>query len=177
MISAAYRLARMDFGWAGIEKQQGVYDFSAYDGLLATMEQHKIRPYWILDYGNPLYPPIVVGPDCTTPATCTAQCPGYFGNCSDGTWYCCGGVMRTPSGGEQCNVHHLCPTNPKLAGCACIPPAGPADVRTNSSSSSQGNGGCNTPECIAAFGLFATATISRVTTSSSSASMSRTACE
>jgi hypothetical protein len=57
MIAAAYKIARMDFGWASIEKSEGNYNFEAYDGLLSTMEAHDIRPYWILDYGNPLYPP------------------------------------------------------------------------------------------------------------------------
>ena len=57
MIAAAYKVARMDFKWASIEKSEHAYDFEAYDGLLSTMEAHGIRPYWILDYGNPLYPP------------------------------------------------------------------------------------------------------------------------
>lgn len=34
---------------------QGVYNFSDYDSLAATMEVHGVVPYWILDYGNPLY--------------------------------------------------------------------------------------------------------------------------
>ena len=134
------------------------------------MEQAAIRPYWILDYGNPLYPPIFVGPDCTTPETCEAQCPGYFGNCSDGTYYCCGGVMRTAAGGERCNHNRLCPTNHKLLACACNPPpplvtadrlAGGAVASRGSRQQvrTEASGGCNTPECISAFGRFAKATV------------------
>lgn len=44
------------FRWARVEQQRNIYDFSSYDTLLATMEQHGVRPYWILDYGNALYP-------------------------------------------------------------------------------------------------------------------------
>ena len=54
MMARAFRLARMDFHWAVIEQSRGAYNFTEYDGLLATMEAHGIRPYWILDYGNPL---------------------------------------------------------------------------------------------------------------------------
>lgn len=68
MLSTAFKVARMDFNWASIEKQCGQYDFSAYDTLLAEMEGAGVRPYWILDYSNPCY-----GPDkgCVT-APCIA---------------------------------------------------------------------------------------------------------
>lgn len=48
----------MDFTWGKIESKCGEYNFSSYDTLLATMEAHGVQPYWILDYGNPCYPPI-----------------------------------------------------------------------------------------------------------------------
>jgi len=54
-LASGYKIARMDFGWSGIEKQKGVYDFSAYDNLLSQCEAQGVRPYWILDYSNPLY--------------------------------------------------------------------------------------------------------------------------
>jgi len=54
-IANGYRIARMDFQWAAIEKQKGVYDFSAYDRLLQQQESAKVRAYWILDYSNALY--------------------------------------------------------------------------------------------------------------------------
>ncbi len=56
---------RMDFAWADIEKTKGIYDFSAYDSLLAGLTARHIRPLFILDYGNTLYAP---GPP-TTPET------------------------------------------------------------------------------------------------------------
>eukprot|EP00456_Euglypha_rotunda_P028684 TRINITY_DN22639_c0_g1_i1.p1 TRINITY_DN22639_c0_g1~~TRINITY_DN22639_c0_g1_i1.p1 ORF type:complete len:491 (+),score=69.92 TRINITY_DN22639_c0_g1_i1:178-1473(+) len=54
-LATGYKIARMDFGWSGIEKQKGVYDFSAYDNLLSQLEAQGVRPYWILDYSNPMY--------------------------------------------------------------------------------------------------------------------------
>lgn len=56
MLSAAgFKWVRMDLTWAAIERKSGEYDFSAYDRLVAALEQHKLRAIFILDYGNPLY--------------------------------------------------------------------------------------------------------------------------
>src|SRR5437868_12353189 len=56
MIAAAgFGFVRMDFFWAGIERQKGRYDFSGYDHLVSALTGHGIRPLFILDYGNPLY--------------------------------------------------------------------------------------------------------------------------
>ena len=53
---AGFRWIRMDLGWAGIEREKGKYDFSAYDRLMADLKAHGgIRPILILDYGNDLY--------------------------------------------------------------------------------------------------------------------------
>jgi hypothetical protein len=46
---------RTDFDWASTEQSMGVYDFSAYDGLLADLASYHIRAILILDYANPLY--------------------------------------------------------------------------------------------------------------------------
>jgi len=46
---------RMDFSWSSIEKKSGVYDFSAYDRLLAGLDKFHLRAVLILDYGNVLY--------------------------------------------------------------------------------------------------------------------------
>src|SRR4051812_6834142 len=46
---------RMDFAWAGAEREKGKYDFAAYDRLLAALDEYKIRAVFILDYGNELY--------------------------------------------------------------------------------------------------------------------------
>ncbi len=46
---------RMDFGWGKTEKTRGVYDFGEYERLLSQLEARKIRPIFILGYGNKLY--------------------------------------------------------------------------------------------------------------------------
>ena len=52
---AGYRFVRMDFGWSGIERRPGVYNFSAYDRLVAHLAKVNARPILIFDYGNRLY--------------------------------------------------------------------------------------------------------------------------
>jgi polysaccharide biosynthesis protein PslG len=56
MLSRAFKVARMDFSWGSIESKCGLYNFSAYDTLLAQMKAVGVRPYWIVDYGNRCYP-------------------------------------------------------------------------------------------------------------------------
>lgn len=53
--SAGFRWARMDFAWDAVEKTKGVYDFAAYDTLVAGLKARHIKPLFILDYGNDLY--------------------------------------------------------------------------------------------------------------------------
>lgn len=53
--AAGFRVVRMDFGWGGIERKQGEYDWNAYDGLTDALEKRGIRPMYILDYSNGLY--------------------------------------------------------------------------------------------------------------------------
>jgi hypothetical protein len=66
-LSTAYKVARMDFLWATIESTCGAYDFSQYDALLAEMQAHGVKPYWILDYNNEnCYPS--PGSSCATDA-------------------------------------------------------------------------------------------------------------
>src|SRR5688572_10839723 len=52
---AGFRWVRMDLKWDATERERGRYDFSAYDRLMAGLDQQKIRALFILDYGNPLY--------------------------------------------------------------------------------------------------------------------------
>lgn len=52
---AGFKWVRMDLGWAGIEKQPGKYDFSAFDRLVGHLDKVKARAYFILDYGHPRY--------------------------------------------------------------------------------------------------------------------------
>ncbi len=49
------RWIRMDFTWGATERQKGRYSFAAYDGLMAALRAHHIRPIFILDYGNRFY--------------------------------------------------------------------------------------------------------------------------
>ena len=56
LAAAGFRWIRMDLGWAGIERERGKYDFSAYDRLMDSLKANGgIRPIFILDYGNDLY--------------------------------------------------------------------------------------------------------------------------
>ncbi|AMV36280.1 cellulase family glycosylhydrolase [Planctomyces sp. SH-PL62] len=52
---AGFKWVRMDFFWAGIEREPGKYDFSAYDRLLGHLDKVGARAYLILDYGHPRY--------------------------------------------------------------------------------------------------------------------------
>lgn len=52
---AGFRWVRMDFHWDKTEKAPGVYNFSAYDRLLANLDKFHIHALLILDYTNPLY--------------------------------------------------------------------------------------------------------------------------
>ncbi|MCE5310850.1 MAG: cellulase family glycosylhydrolase [Acidobacteriales bacterium] len=55
LAAGGFRWVRMDFHWASIEKEKGVYDFSAYEQLLAALKPHGIRALFILDYTNKFY--------------------------------------------------------------------------------------------------------------------------
>ncbi len=52
---AGFKFVRMDFGWGGIERKKGEYNWSEYDELLGNLDQRGIRAIFILDYSNPLY--------------------------------------------------------------------------------------------------------------------------
>jgi len=55
LAEAGFTWIRMDLSWDGTERRKGEYDFSAYDRLLAALEEYKIRALLILDYHNRLY--------------------------------------------------------------------------------------------------------------------------
>jgi hypothetical protein len=55
LADAGFKWVRMDLGWNGTERQKGVYDFSAYDRLLAALDQNKMHALLILDYSNKHY--------------------------------------------------------------------------------------------------------------------------
>lgn len=48
-------IIRMDFGWNGTEREKGIYDFSPFERLTDSLEKHKMRPLYILDYSNRHY--------------------------------------------------------------------------------------------------------------------------
>lgn len=52
---AGFKMIRMDFGWASVERQKGEYDYSAYRRLTEALRKRNIVPIYILDYSNPLY--------------------------------------------------------------------------------------------------------------------------
>jgi hypothetical protein len=54
--AAGFSRVRMDLGWSGVETTQGVYDFSAFDGLVSALASRGMTLHLILDYFNPLYP-------------------------------------------------------------------------------------------------------------------------
>ncbi|HEY1696226.1 MAG TPA: cellulase family glycosylhydrolase [Polyangiaceae bacterium] len=54
--AAGFSRVRMDLGWGGVETTKGVYDFSAFDALVASLASRGLSLHLILDYFNPLYP-------------------------------------------------------------------------------------------------------------------------
>ena len=61
--AAGFKFVRMDFGWVGIERKKGEYDWSGYDQLTANLEKRGIRALYILDYSNQLYEEEVTSPN------------------------------------------------------------------------------------------------------------------
>jgi polysaccharide biosynthesis protein PslG len=55
LAAAGFHYIRMDFGWGAMERKKGVYDFSAWDYLIKTLDAKQLRAVFILDYSNPLY--------------------------------------------------------------------------------------------------------------------------
>ncbi len=53
--AAGFKFIRMDFGWGGIERKKGEYDWSAYDELTANLEKRGLSAIYIFDYSNPLF--------------------------------------------------------------------------------------------------------------------------
>ncbi len=55
LAAAGFRWVRMDFVWQSTETGKGTYDFSSYDRLVSALDEHHLRPLFILDYTNTLY--------------------------------------------------------------------------------------------------------------------------
>src|SRR5579862_8141045 len=52
---AGFKFVRMDLTWQGVEQQQGVYNFNAYDQIMQQLSSNGLRPVMVLDYSNTLY--------------------------------------------------------------------------------------------------------------------------
>jgi hypothetical protein len=55
MYDGGFRWVRLDFVWKDTEKTAGEYSFSRYVEIMQLLKAQGLRPYFILDYGNPLY--------------------------------------------------------------------------------------------------------------------------
>ena len=55
LAASGVRWVRKDFDWSRTETATAQYDFTAYDRLVALLEQYKIRPVFIFCYANGLY--------------------------------------------------------------------------------------------------------------------------
>jgi len=55
LAAGGFEIVRMDFGWGGIERKKGEYDFAAYERLLKRLDENHLRALFILDYGNRHY--------------------------------------------------------------------------------------------------------------------------
>lgn len=55
LAAGGFTWIRMDLSWSGTEKIKGEYDFSAFERLLDSLDQHGIRAMLILDYHNRFY--------------------------------------------------------------------------------------------------------------------------
>lgn len=53
--AAGFKFIRMDFAWGGIERDRGVFDWSAYEELTGNLEKRGLSAIYILDYSNSLY--------------------------------------------------------------------------------------------------------------------------
>jgi hypothetical protein len=69
--SAGFTWVRTDLFWSRVEKVAGVYDFSPWDQLVASLEQRDMKYLAILCYGNALHTGTSASPP-TTPAAIDA---------------------------------------------------------------------------------------------------------
>src|SRR4030095_10730234 len=74
LAAGGFKWVRMDFTWAATEREKGVYDFTAYDRLVAHLDKHKLRALFILDYGNKLYDPDSASPHTDESRAAFARC-------------------------------------------------------------------------------------------------------
>jgi hypothetical protein len=72
--AAGFSWVRADLDWDGVETTPNVYDWSAYDQLISSLQSRGMKALFILDYGNTFYTGDPMSPPIT-PAQITA-----FGN-------------------------------------------------------------------------------------------------
>lgn len=53
--SAGIQWVRMDLTWSSVESQTNVFNWSAFDGLVQSLDARGMKALFILDYGHPLY--------------------------------------------------------------------------------------------------------------------------
>jgi hypothetical protein len=53
--SAGFTWIRMDLPWAGVESSTGVYNFTPFDEVVASLQARGMSALFIIDQGNPLY--------------------------------------------------------------------------------------------------------------------------
>lgn len=53
--SAGFSWIRNDLQWSAIERTKGIYDWSAFDRLVAALKRRDMKALFILGYGNPIY--------------------------------------------------------------------------------------------------------------------------
>lgn len=64
--AAGFKFIRMDFGWQGIERVKGTYNWAAFDELTANLEKRGLGAIYIFDYSNSLYEESTVAKDPVT---------------------------------------------------------------------------------------------------------------
>ncbi len=55
LAAGGFTWVRMDFDWNQVEYEKGKYRFDAYETLMTALEEHGIRPIFILDYVHRFY--------------------------------------------------------------------------------------------------------------------------
>ncbi len=53
--SAGIQWVRMDLAWSSVEPQTNTFNWTAFDGLVRSLEARAMNALFILDYGHPLY--------------------------------------------------------------------------------------------------------------------------
>lgn len=77
------KYARVQTGWAICEKEKGKYDWTWLDGIVNSLLDGGVIPWFNLTYGNPLYMHDV---DLSVNATCVGCAPTLYGEETLNAW-------------------------------------------------------------------------------------------